>query len=70
MSCIEKIVFYVHDYFAQAIKESKADSAQRQEIVTLLGQWLCAYYEVLPIDIAGDLAKEKYQGRLVYLDKA
>lgn len=54
-------------FFQMAIRETPLLSEERKSIIELLKEWLCAYYEVLAISLAQDLAQEK-GGQLVYLD--
>ena len=57
----------LYTQFQTLIKQTLIGSPERDAVLNLLKEWLCAFHEVMLLRIAEGLAAER-QGRLVYVD--
>ena len=58
-----------YELFRSKICETQLFSEERKDVVRLLKEWLCAYYEVLAVSIAQDITRDQKKGQLIYLDQ-
>jgi hypothetical protein len=57
----------LYESFQSLITQTSLDSNERKTVLELLKEWLCAYYEVLLLNIAIEEAKRR-EGELIYIN--